>query len=429
MSRYQRILNATKTRLAGAAAMGIGRLRTEDEYLEGAILTIDGRKVVDFGSCSYMGLNRDKRLAEAAIDAVSRYGTSHSSSVTYTYLGLYTELEKRFQSIFGARVEIAPTTTLGHLAALPVLVLPDDVALIDHQAHASMQLATDVLRGRGTTVEIIPHSNVKTLEAAVQRHASANRVWYIADGIYSMYGDVAPVEHIHPLLDKYPNLHLYYDDAHGIGWQGHHGCGEVLSRVPWHERMVVIGGLAKSFGATGAVLAFGDPELADLVHYCGQTLLFSGPIQPAALGAAVASADFHLSAEHAVRQAELKRRIALAHSLLLENDLTLEGHDSTPVWYVRVGGVSASFQMVRDLLDDGYYVNPAVYPAVPRGHGGIRFTLTLNQTEDQLRSLVEAISRRIPETARSDIVIDLRTSSTSHIRSREDSPQLETPTT
>lgn len=292
-----------------------------------------------------------------------------------------------------------------------------------------MQLAADVLRGRGTTVEIIPHNDVNALKTAIERHHSANRVWYIADGIYSMYGDIAPVERIHPLLDEFPNFHLYYDDAHGIGWQGLHGRGEVLNRVPWHKRMVVIGGLAKSFGATGAVIAFGDPELADTVHYCGQTLLFSGPLQPADLGAAVASAGFHLTEEHATHQARLKERIELAHSLLVENDLTLEGHDPTPIWYVRVGGVSESFQMVRDLLDDGYYVNPAVYPAVPRGHGGIRFTLTLNQTEDQLRGLVETICRRMPRTSRSDIVIDLRTSSTSHIPGREDSPHIKVPTT
>lgn len=408
VSRYQRILEITKSRIDAGVAMGIGRLRTQDEYLEGAIMTVDGQQVVDFGSCSYLGLNRDKRLAEAAARAISRYGTSHSSSITYTALGLYTELESRLETMFGATVAVAPSTTLAHLGALPVLILPDDVALVDRHAHASIDIAADVLRGRGVTVDTVPHNDLVALEVAINRHQGANRIWYLADGLYSMYGDVAPANDIHLLLDKYPNLYLYYDDAHGISWQGHHGRGEVLSRVGWHERMVVVGGLSKSFAANGAVLAFGDRELAKTVSYCGPTFIFSGPIPPASLGAAIASADFHLSDEHPARQQQLKDRIELAHSLLVENELSLPSRAATPIWFVRVGEVTEVIRVVRGLLDDGYYVNPAGYPVVPRGQGGIRFTLTLNQTEEQLRGLIAAIRRRIPRDIGPDVVIDLR---------------------
>jgi 7-keto-8-aminopelargonate synthetase-like enzyme len=411
MSRYQRLLEITKSRIDAGVAMGVGRLRTEDDHLEGAMMTVGGQQVVDFGSCSYLGLNRDPRLAAAAADAIARYGTSHSSSTTYTALGLYSELETRLERMFGASVAVAPTTTLAHMAALPVLVLPDDAALVDHQAHASLQMAVDLLRGRGVPVETIPHNDVAALDTAIGRHRQANRVWYIADGLYSMYGDIAPAEEIHPLLDKYPNLHLYYDDAHGIGWQGLHGRGEILNRVPWHERMVVAGGLSKSFGANGAVLTFGSPDLAKTVAYCGPTFLFSGPIPPASLGAAVASADFHLSAELPIRQRRLRERIELARSLLVANELTLPSREATPIWFVRVGNVTEIIRVVRGLLDDGYYVNPAGYPVVPRGQGGIRFTLTLNQTEEQLRGLVEAIRRHIRGPSEPDITIDLQDTS------------------
>ncbi|MGA9597186.1 MAG: aminotransferase class I/II-fold pyridoxal phosphate-dependent enzyme [Acidimicrobiia bacterium] len=418
MSRYQRMLDITKSRIDAGVAMGVGRLRTEDDRLEGAMMTIGGQEVVDFGSCSYLGLNRDPRLAAAATEAIARYGTGHSSSTTYTALGLYSELESRLESVFGASVAVAPTTTLAHLAALPVLILPGDVALVDHQAHASLQMAMDLLRGRGVLVDTLPHNDVAALDAAIWHHRHANRIWYIADGVYSMYGDIAPAEAIHPLLDKYPNLHLYYDDAHGVGWQGVHGRGEILNRVPWHDRMVIAGGLSKSFGANGAVLAFGDADLAKTVAYCGPTFLFSGPIPPASLGAAIASADFHLSDEHPIRQRELNERIALAHSLLVENDLSLPSHDATPIWFVRVGAVTDIIRLVRGLLDDGYYVNPAGYPVVPRGQGGIRFTVTLNQTEGQLRGLIRAIRRRLPDQTEPDITVDLR--STSHHPARKD---------
>lgn len=409
-SRHERLLHITKSRIERGVQVGIGRLRTQDEALEGARLTIDGQRVVDFGSCSYLGLNRDSRLQDAAAKAVANFGTSHASSATYTALGLYTELEHRLEAIFGAAVVVAPTTTLGHLGALPVLIGPEDVALIDHQAHASIHLAADVLRGRGVRVDVLPHNDVDALDAALGELSAVSKVWYLADGIYSMFGDLAPVREIHPLLDRYPNLHLYYDDAHGIGWQGKSGRGFVLDSVPWHKRMVVAGGLSKSFAANGAVIAFGDRDLAKTVAYCGSTLLFSGPIQPASLGAAIASADLHLSPEHQVLQAELLDRISLTHELLVENDLPIPSHELTPIWFVRVGEVEDVIVMVRGLMDDGFYVNPAGFPAVPRGHAGIRFTITLNQTEAELRGLIEAIKRRMPNPD-PDVVVDLRETS------------------
>jgi 7-keto-8-aminopelargonate synthetase-like enzyme len=406
-SRHERLLEITKSRIDRGVELGVGRLRTEDEVLEGAFLTVDGQRVVDFGSCSYLGLNRDERLQQAAIDAVSRFGTSHASSVTYTALGMYRELEHKLEQVFDAPVAVAATTTLAHLAALPVLIGPEDVALIDQHAHASLQLGCDVLRGRGTRVAILPHNDLDALEEAVASEPEDAKVWYIADGIYSMFGDLAPVKEVHPLLDRYPNLHVYYDDAHGFGWQGQHGRGYVLSEVPWHPRMVVAAGLSKSFGTNGAVLAFGDAGTAKTVAYCGSTFVFSGPIQTASLGASIASADFHLSPEHPIKQQELRDRIRLAGELLSLHGLPVVGNEQTPIWFVRVGAVKQVIQLVRDLMADGYYVNPAGYPVVPLGSAGIRFTQTLHQSEDQLRGLIAAIASHLP-SAEPDIIVDLR---------------------
>jgi len=135
--------------------------------------------------------------------------------------------------------------------------------------------------------------------------------------------------------------------------------------------------------------------------------MFSGPIPVGSLGASVASADFHLSPEHAERQIAFKNRIALARELLLERSLPIADASATPIWFVRVGNLGDVLGLVRDLMDDGYYVNPAGYPAVAMGDAGIRFTQTLHQTEDQLQGLVDAIARRIPASA-GELTIDLR---------------------
>jgi 7-keto-8-aminopelargonate synthetase-like enzyme len=409
VSRHERLLRITERTIARGVKNRSGQLRTEDDRLEGAFLTLDGSKVLDFGSCSYLGLNRLPALKNAAIDAVERFGTGHSSSPMYTALGLYSQLEERLERLFGASVAVAPTTTLGHLAALPVLAGPDDLVLMDQHSHASLHLAADVLRGRGVTLELLPHNDVSALEARLADHADRyEKVWYVADGVYSMFGDLAPVELIHPLLDQYPNLHLYYDDAHGFGWQGLHGRGYVLSKVDWHERMVVAAGFAKSFGTTGGVLAFGNPAMARRVKYTGGPFTFSGPLQPATLGASIASADLHLSPAHTELKQQLLGRIELARTLLHEFGLLVAADETTPIWFIQIGRLDEVLRTTREVMNDGFYVNPAGYPAVPMGSAGIRFTQTLHQSEGDLRGLIESIARHMPDTE-PDVTIDLRT--------------------
>jgi len=409
-SRHERLLRLTERTIERGVQNRSGQIRTEDERFDGPFITIDGEKVVDFGSCAYLGLNRDLHIKAAANDALDRFGTAHSSSPMYTAVGLYSALEERLRLIMGgAPVVIAPTTTLAHLAALPVLAGPTDLVLMDQHAHASLQMAADVLRGRGVPVELLPHNDVAALTQRLAEVGEAiDKVWYATDGIYSMFGDVAPVREIHPLLDRFPKLHLYYDEAHSFGWQGQHGRGHVLNEVPWHDRMVIAAGLSKSFGTTGGLLAFGDAHLARRVKYTGGPMTFSGPLQPASLGASVASADFHLSDQHWVRQALLLEQIELARKLLHEYGLPIAADELTPLWFIKIGHLETVLEMTRAIMNDGYYVNPAGYPAVPMDSAGIRFTQTLHQTEGQLRGLIASIASHMP-AAEPDIVIDLRT--------------------
>ena len=408
VSRAERLLNLTQRAMANGVATGIIRLQTEDEKLDGPFMTVGGERVLDFGTCSYLGLNRDDRLKKAANDAVDRYGPNYSSSTVYTALGLNGQLETRLNEIFGAAALVAPTTTLAHLGALPVLVLPGDLLIMDSSSHATLHLAADVLRGRGVAVETVPHNSVTALrERLIAKQEEFRHIWYAADGLYSMFGDFAPVSTIAPLLDEFPALHLYYDEAHAVGWKGTNGSGHVLTEMAWHPRLVIAAGLAKSFGAHGAVLAFGDPELRERVLLTGSSWTFSGPIQVASLGAAIASADIHLSAELPDLQKGLDDQINWFRSILLDRGLPVAGLDQSPIWYVRVGTTEDSVRMVRQLLDDGFYVNPAAYPAVPLRQAGIRFTQTLHHSMKQLTDLADAIVRHIP-TLDLDIEIDLR---------------------
>ena len=399
-----------ESRISLGVDLGVIHRRVEDETLNGAIITLDGRSLVDFSTCSYLGLNRDPRLKAGAIDAVERYGTSYSASPTYTAIPLYDTLEERLREMTGGAVAVAQTTTLAHMAALPALVGPDDLVLVDGRAHDSVHLATTNLRGNGVTVESVAHRDPVFLAHRLAETAGHyNRVWYLADGIYSMYGDTAPVEDVAALQAIYPNLYAYYDDAHGFGWSGKHGRGHVLSRVPLNDRTVIAAGFAKAFGSLGAVLIFGDEHLARRVRLVGGPLTFSGPLPPPDLGSAVASAGIHLSDEHEEMQSRLMSDINFLRSEIVRHGLPVVSMEPTPIWYVRIGSPAQAGEMILRLMDEGFYLSIAAYPAVPVGQAGVRFNQSLHHSREQLAALLDALARHLPEVgAEPHIIIDLR---------------------
>ena len=132
--------------ITSAAARGIVHLSDESDQLDGRRIRIAGSDLIHFGSCSYLGLELDPRLKEGAAEAASRYGTHYSCSRAYVSARPYAELEDLLEQIFEAPVVVAPTTTLAHLAALPVLCDSDDALLLDHQAHNSLQMASHQVR-------------------------------------------------------------------------------------------------------------------------------------------------------------------------------------------------------------------------------------------------------------------------------------------
>lgn len=395
-SQHERTLDVVATQFRRGMAAGLARIRVEDQAPTGETITIDGRKYLNFGSCAYLGLNVDPRVKDAAIDAVRQYGPVFSSSAAYTSVDLYGELESKVTEIFGGTVLLPTTTTLGHLAALPVLVSPDDLVLLDRQVHASVQLAAQVLKGGGTTIATVPHNDMAALAKRVADASTRyEKVWYLADGIYSMYGDTASVRAFRPLLDQFENLHVYFDDAHGVGWQGLHGRGHVLTEMELHPRLVIAASLSKSWGTGGAVLVFPDPEVAERVLLTGSTFIFSGPIHPAELGAAVAAADIHLSDEHAERQAELVRQIDHVRDRIVDLQLPVKSLARTPIWFVRIGSFDNAMEACHRLMESGFYVNLSGFPAVPVGEDGFRFTQTLYQSDRDLDDLLDAISQQI----------------------------------
>jgi 7-keto-8-aminopelargonate synthetase-like enzyme len=161
--------------------------------------------------------------------------------------------------------------------------------------------------------------------------------------------------------------------------------------------MIVAVSMSKSFGSGGAAIVFPDEAMVHRVQVAGGTFMFSGPLHPAELGAAVASAKIHLSDEQVDRSRRLRDQISHIQRRLVELQLPVASMSATPIWFIRTGGHDQCIELVRRLVADGYYVNPSAFPAVPLGSGGIRFTNTLYHSIEQIDGLLDSIARNIPD--------------------------------
>jgi len=280
--------------MSTAKKQGISHLKVE-RLTNGREIQIKGKKLISFGSCSYLGLENERFIQDASIKAIRDYGTQFSCSRSFLGLSLYDELEETLEQMFGHPTIVVSTISLGHIAAIPLLVQPEDVVIMDHQVHASVGNAVQIAKAGGARVEMIRHSNMEMLENRIQKLSKCyKKIWYMADGVYSMYGDKAPVKELYALLEKYDQLHLYIDDAHGMSWTGENGRGFVMNEIDMHPRMIVGASFSKSFASGGGAIICPNPEIKELIMNCGSTIIFSGPIQPAVLAASIASAKFQL---------------------------------------------------------------------------------------------------------------------------------------
>ena len=385
--------------LTNGVENGIFQVSLEDETLDGREVTIDGRRVVNFGSCSYLGLEVDERLKQGAIDATLRYGTQYSSSRLFSSCALYEELEGLFYEIFDNNPAVlAATTTLSHFAALPILVQDNDLVILDHQVHGSVQLAVQLLKARGIKVEMIKHNRMDMLEDLIKENPNKyNKIWYMADGLYSMYGDYASLKDIKYLLEKYPTFHFYVDDAHGMSWTGKHGNGYVLSQMPLHPKMVLTTSLAKGFGTGGGITVLSDKEMMRKIITCGSSYTYSGPVQPPMLGASIASAKIHLTDEIYGLQTKLKSKLELAKSTIEQYDLPLALPSNSPIFYIGLGLPRVGYNMVKRLLDEGFYTNIGIFPGVPVKCCGLRLAITNGQTKEDITNVLDAFRYHFPK--------------------------------
>ncbi|MDG6101868.1 aminotransferase class I/II-fold pyridoxal phosphate-dependent enzyme [Dactylosporangium aurantiacum] len=332
-------------------------------------------------------------------EAVERYGTQFSSSRAYLSSPAYPEADAALGELLGRPTILAPSTSMGHLAALPTVIGGDDVLLLDHQVHHSVQTAAKLAQAQGTRVELLPHNDVRTLRRRVEELRRGHpRIWYALDGLYSMYADFAPFAELNDLMAERGQLWLYVDDAHAFSWTGRPGRGRALEALSplALSRSVVAGSLNKSFAAAGGALTFPDAETRRRVFTVGGPLIFSGPVQPPMLGAVIASVHLHRTPAVTARQERLLHLIRLFNRLAADRGLPVVSRSEAPIRCVAAGGPQVTYNLTARLRAAGYFTDAATSPAVPAKRSGARITITTHHTDADIAGLVDALADALP---------------------------------
>ncbi len=385
--------------------LGFYHLSLDEKPFDGRHITVKGKDYLFFSSCSYLGLDIHPALKKASIEAVEKYGVNLSSSRLTVSLGMYEEIEGLLGQIFNKPVYMAPSTSLGHIATIPTLMDKDDAIIMDQQVHNSVKNAVQMVKPEGIHTEILKHNRMDYLETRIQiLRQDYKRVWYMADSVYSMFGDVAPFKDMYDFLNKYEQFHLYVDDAHGMSWAGKNGRGYALSKIPFHPKMLMATSTGKGYGSGGGAIIFYDEEQKQLVKNCSSTNIFSGPLQPAVLGAAIASAHIHLSNEIDTLQDDLFERMFYFIQTAAKYGIPVVSNELTPIFFIATGKKEVSYKLAAFLQKEGYYCMTTVFPAVPMKNSGLRLTVHNHLTLKDIDGILGLIAEALPIILREENV-------------------------
>lgn len=348
---------------------------------------IDGKKVLMFGSNCYSGLVADPRIKEAAIEATKKYGTGCAGSPFLNgTLDIHKQLERRIAEYIGKEdVMIYSTGFEVNLGVVSCLTGREDYILWDEQDHAS------IIEGRRlsfSTALKYKHNDMASLEKQLQKCNPDKVKLIVTDSVFSMEGDVANVPEIVKLAKKY-NASVMVDEAHGIGVFGKGGRGVCNHFGVTDDVDLVMGTFSKSFASLGGFIAT-DKEITNFLRHHSRSYIFTASITPASTAAALKAIDIMESEPE--RQEHLWE---ITHFALdgFRNMGCEIGNTSTPIIPLFIRDDYKTYHVVRDLFDEGLFVNPVVSPAVAPQDTLIRFSLMATHSKAQVEYALDKFQK------------------------------------
>lgn len=348
---------------------------------------MEGKKVLMFGSNSYMGLTNHPKVIEAAVNATKKYGTGMAGSPFLNgTLDIHKDLEAKIADFVGKEDAIIYSTGFEvNLGVVSTLTGREDYIICDDQDHAS------IIEGRRLSFSTplkYRHNDMKSLETQLKKCDPEKIKLIVTDSVFSMEGDVANLKEIVRLAKDY-NASVMVDEAHGIGVFGNGGRGVCNHLGVTDDVDLIMGTFSKSFASLGGFIAT-DKEITNFLRHHSRSYIFTASITPASTAAASAALDIMLA------EPERQEHLWKITNYALENFRAMGceiGHTSTPIIPLFIRDDYKTFAVTHDLLEEGVFVNPVVSPAVAPHDTLIRYSLMATHTEEQVARSLEAIRK------------------------------------
>lgn len=365
-------------------------LRTSIRTIESpmdAWVTIGDRRLLNFCANNYLGLANHPRLRQAAKDAVDQFGVGPGAVRTIAgTTSLHVALEERLAAFKHAEACITLQSGFtANLATIPALVGPEDVIFSDELNHASI---IDACRLSRAAVVRYAHNSIDDLQRRIGETHSYRRRLIVSDGVFSMDGDVAPLDRLCEVAEEH-GIILMVDDAHGEGVLGKGGRG-IVDHFGLHGRVhVEVGTLSKAFGVVGGLVA-GRKSIVDWLRQRGRPFLFSSAMTAPDVAACIEAVNILEESDELVsrlwRNAELMRQE-------LQRMGFDTGHSQTPIVPLMLGEAPLAQAFSRSLFDHGVFAMAIGYPTVPMGKARIRVMNSAAHSQADLEQALDIFAR------------------------------------
>lgn len=370
-----------------AKANGIYPYYKEIESEQSTVVKIDGKDVLMFSSNSYLGLSNDPRLKEAAKAAIDKYGTSCSGSRFLNgTLDIHVELEDKLARLVGKDGALCFSTGFQvNLGVVSALCGRNDYLLLDRLNHASIIEGSRLAFGKSLKYA---HNDMESLEKCLQQCEPESVKLIVADGVFSMEGDIVSLPEMVALAEKY-DAEIMLDDAHSLGVLGHQGRGTADHFSLTDKVDLIMGTFSKSFGSLGGFIA-SDADTINYLKHNARSLIFSASMPPSNVAAVSRAIDIMLDEPERIQH--LWDVSNYARKQFQERGFDT-GRSETPIIPLFVRNSEKAFWLCSRLLEDGVFVTPVIAPAVPEDDVLIRFALMATHSFGQVDEAIDKITK------------------------------------
>jgi 8-amino-7-oxononanoate synthase len=404
LPEYERL----KIQKAAGEIAGIGNpfYRLHEERA-GDTTSIAGKRLVNFSSYDYLGLNGHPAVAAAAKEAIDRFGTSVSASrLTAGERPVHGRLEQALAALHGT--EDAVTFVSGHATNVSVigsLLGVEDLVVTDTLIHNSV---VEGIRLSGAKRILCPHGDLEAFERALRlNRAKYRRALIVIEGLYSMDGDMPDLAGFVKVKQRY-DAWLMVDEAHSIGVLGASGRGIAQEQqVDAAAVDIWMGTLSKTLTATGGYIA-GSRKLIDLLKYTSPGLVYSVGLSPPVAAAAAAALD--VMTRETWRIGTLRRNGQAFLCGAEQRGLNTGPSIGASVVPIIVGSSPAAVILSHRLAACGYNVVPIIFPGVAENQARLRFFITSRHSTEQIEGVLDAVARELPRVLEAPSFVGLMSS-------------------